>query len=45
MVEDYPQALHAWFGFLRSFLPETGLETTWIERMCRAIERREDCAA
>lgn len=45
MIQDYPQALHAWLTFLRSFLPETGLETTWIERFCRAIEKRQDYAA
>lgn len=45
MAEDYPQALHAWLGFLRDFLPQTEIETTRIERICRAIERREDCAA
>ena len=45
MIQDYPQALHAWLDFLRSFLPETGLEKTWIERFCRSIEKRQDYAA
>ncbi len=45
MIQDYPGALHAWLAFLRSFLPETGLEDAWIERVCRGIEKRQDCAA
>lgn len=45
MVQDYPRALYAWLGFLRDFLPETGLEPAWIERLDRAIERRQDYAA
>ena len=45
MIQDYPQALHAWLDFLRSFLPETGLEKTWIERFCRSIEKHQDYAA
>jgi glyoxylase-like metal-dependent hydrolase (beta-lactamase superfamily II) len=45
IIQDYPLALHAWLDFLRSFLPETGLEHTWIERFCRSIEKREGCAA
>ncbi len=45
MIQDYPQALHAWVGFLRSFLPETGLDGAWVERFCRAIEKRQDYAA
>lgn len=45
MVETHPDELLCWVGFLRRFLPETGLEPDWVQRFCDGIAGRQGYAA